>query len=76
MGMDFKRKLPIPMDIKKQYPIGEAQRKIKEERDAEIKKIFTGQSDKFLLIIGPCSADYSESVLEYIERLKLLEEKV
>ena len=76
MGMDFKRKLPIPMDIKKQYPVGEKQKKIKEQRDKEIKKIFTGQSDKFLLIIGPCSADYPQSVMEYIERLKNIQEKV
>jgi 3-deoxy-7-phosphoheptulonate synthase len=63
MGMEFKRKLPIPMDIKKQYPIGKKEQAIKMERDAEIKKIFTGESKKFLLIIGPCSADYQESVL-------------
>ncbi len=76
MGMEFKRKLPIPMDIKKEYPVLERERKIKEQRDAEIRKIFTGESDKFLLIIGPCSADYPESVLEYIEKLRLVQDKV
>ena len=76
MGMDFKRKLPIPMDIKKQYPIGKKEKEIKKQRDIEIKNIFTGQSNKFLLIIGPCSADYPKSVLEYIEKLRLVQEKV
>ena len=76
MGMDFKRKLPIPKDIKNEFPIGKNEQKIKEERDAEIKKIFTGESDKFLLIIGPCSADYSVSVLEYIEKLKKIQDEV
>lgn len=76
MGMDFKRKLPIPKDIKNEFPIGKNEQKIKEERDAEIKRIFTGESDKFLLIIGPCSADYSVSVLEYIEKLKKIQDEV
>ncbi|MEE0946665.1 MAG: 3-deoxy-7-phosphoheptulonate synthase [Acutalibacteraceae bacterium] len=76
MGMDFKRKLPIPMDIKKQYPLSKKDKQVKEERDSEIRKIFTGESDKFLLIIGPCSADYPESVLEYIEKLKIIQEQV
>ena len=76
MGMEFKRKLPIPMDIKKEYPVLEKEKKIKEQRDAEIRKIFTGESDKFLLIIGPCSADYPESVLEYIEKLRLIQDEV
>ena len=49
---------------------------IKAERDEEIKKIFTGESDKFLLIIGPCSADNEDSVLDYITRLRELQEKV
>ena len=76
MSMEFKSKLPIPMEIKKQYPVGKKEKKIKEERDNEIRKIFTGESDKFLLIIGPCSADYPESVLEYIERLRRVQEQV
>ncbi len=76
MSMDFKRKLPIPMEVKEQYPVNEKDKKIKEERDAEIKRIFTGESDKFLLVIGPCSADYPESVLEYIERLRKIQDEV
>ncbi len=76
MSMEFKRKLPIPMEVKEQYPVSEKDKKIKEERDAEIKRIFTGESDKFLLVIGPCSADYPESVLEYIERLRKVQDEV
>lgn len=76
MSMNFKRKLPIPMEIKEQYPVGEKEKIIKAERDEEIKRIFTGESDKFLLIIGPCSADYPKSVLEYIERLKVIQDEV
>lgn len=76
MGMDFIGKLPIPQEIKKQYPVSEAALKIKHERDIALKDIFTGNSRKFLVVVGPCSADYPKSVLEYIERLKLVQEKV
>ena len=70
MNMDFKRKLPIPQLIKEQYPVTEKMRRIKEERDEQLRKIFTGESDRFLLIIGPCSADFKVSVLDYIGRLR------
>ena len=76
MNMDFIRKLPIPQEIKKQYPINDELAAIKAARDVEIKKIFTGESDKFLLIIGPCSADSEDSVLDYISRLRGVQEKV
>lgn len=76
MNMDFIRKLPIPQEIKKQYPINDELAAIKAARDVEIKKIFTGESDKFLLIIGPCSADSEDSVLDYISRLRSVQEKV
>jgi len=76
MNMNFIRKLPIPMDIKAMYPVSEEMSKIKAERDAEIKKIFTGESDKFLLVIGPCSADREDAVLDYISRLRTVQEKV
>ena len=72
----FIRKLPIPMEIKARYPLSEEIVKIKQERDREIAKIFTGESDKFLLIIGPCSADHEESVLDYTSRLARVQEKV
>ena len=74
--MDFVRKLPIPQDIKKQFPIPEEVKKIKAERDAEIADIFTGKSDKFLLIIGPCSADREDSVLDYVNRLAKVQDKL
>ena len=76
MNMDFKRKLPIPQEIKRMYPATESMLQVKAERDEEIRKIFTGKSDRFLLVIGPCSADFKESVLDYIGRLRLLEDKV
>ena len=76
MNMNFHHKLPIPKDIKEQYPVNAEMARIKKERDEEIKKIFRGESEKFLLIIGPCSADRKDSVLEYIERLRTVQDKV
>lgn len=76
MSMTFHHKLPIPKEIKEQYPVTDAMQKVKEERDEELRKIFTGESDRFLLVIGPCSADSKEPVLDYIGRLRLLEDKV
>ena len=74
--MNFIRQLPIPQDIKKQFPISEKCAAIKAERDAMIADVFTGSSDKFLLIIGPCSADNEVSVMDYIGRLVGLQEQV
>ncbi len=76
MNMNFIGKLPIPQEIKKQYPITPELEAIKAERDVEIKKVFTGESDKFILVIGPCSADREDSVLDYISRLRNVQEKV
>lgn len=76
MNMDFLRKLPIPAEIKEQFPMSEELQLLKEKRDAEIAKVFTGESDKFLLIIGPCSADREDAVLDYTNRLAGLQEKV
>lgn len=76
MNMNFHRKLPIPQEIKKQFPLTDKAVKIKEQRDSEIAKVFTGESDKFILIIGPCSADREESVLDYISRLTKVQEEV
>ncbi len=75
-NIEFKRKLPIPKDIKAEMPLSEKAEKIKTKRDAEIADVFTGKSDKFLLIIGPCSADRPDSVLDYINRLALLQPEV
>lgn len=76
MSMDFKRKLPIPKEIKEQYPLTDALAQIKAARDREIAAVFSGESDKFILIIGPCSADRPDAVLDYIERLKNVADKV
>ena len=76
MNMEFKRKLAIPMKVKEMYPLTGNIGRIKEERDAQIRSIFEGKSDKLLLIIGPCSADNEESVLDYVERLADVQEKV
>lgn len=76
MNMDFLRKLPIPKEVKAQYPVTEEMAAVKAKRDEEIAKVFKGESNKFLLIIGPCSADDSRAVLDYIGRLRLLEDRV
>ncbi len=76
MAMNFHRKLPIPQEVKNEYPLTESMKQIKAQRDEAIRAIFDGKSDKFILVIGPCSADNSESVLEYISRLKGIEEQV
>ena len=76
MNMEFIRKLPIPQEIKKEFPISEEVRLMKAEKDREIADIFTGKSDKFLLVIGPCSADREDAVMDYITRLARVQEKV
>ena len=76
MSMNFHRKLPIPKDVKAEYPLSERMIAEKAARDEEIRSVFDGRSDKFILVIGPCSADHREPVLEYISRLKRIEEQV
>ncbi len=76
MSMHFNRKLPIPQEIKKMYPITEEIKRVKEQRDQEISDVLTGKSDRFLLIIGPCSADREDAVMDYTARLAELQEKV
>lgn len=76
MSMNFLRKLPVPKQIKTHYPLTEEMQAVKAARDEEIKAIFSGESDKFMLIIGPCSADNREAVLDYISRLRLLQDEV
>ena len=75
-NMVFYRKLPIPKEIKEQYPITPAARAARGACLAELEKIFTGKSDRFLLVIGPCSADREDAVLDYIGRLRKVQEKV
>ncbi len=76
MAMNFHRKLPIPQEVKKEYPLSERMEQVKASRDKSIREVFDGRLDKFILVIGPCSADHSEPVLEYISRLRRIEEQV
>ena len=76
MSMKINHELPLPEVLKAQYPVPEELKKIKKERDREIRDIFTGQSDKFVVLVGPCSADNEESVCEYVNRLKKVADKV
>ncbi|MDO4620957.1 MAG: 3-deoxy-7-phosphoheptulonate synthase [Lachnospiraceae bacterium] len=76
MGFDYIKEMPEPENIKRELPMPEECVKIKEERDREIRAIFEGKSDRFLLIIGPCSADNEEAVLDYSIRLARVAEKV
>ena len=76
MSMRLNHELPLPDVLKAQYPVPEEVKKIKKIRDDEIRKIFTGESDKFVVLVGPCSADNEESVCEYVNRLKKVADKV
>ena len=76
MSFNFIRLLPSPQEIKEQYPVPERIARLKQERDQEIKDIITGKSDKFIAIIGPCSADNEDAVLDYSLRLKKVQEKI
>jgi 3-deoxy-7-phosphoheptulonate synthase len=76
MNMNFLRKLPTPQEIKNLYPLSEELAEVKKQNDEEIKKVFTGVSDKLILVIGPCSADREDSVIDYIKRLKKVQEDV
>ena len=76
MQMNFHRKLPIPQEVKDEFSLTARMKQVKAERDASIKAVFDGQYDKFILIIGPCSADHHEPVLEYISRLRRIQEQV
>ena len=74
-NMQFKRKLPVPKEIKALYPVSAELAQQKEKRDRMIADVFTGNSDKLILIIGPCSADREDAVLDYCERLAKLQEQ-
>ena len=76
MSMNFKGKLPIPKEVKERFPLTKEMAEQKAKNDEEIRKVFSGESDKFLLVIGPCSADYKDAVLDYIHRLRVVQEKV
>lgn len=76
MNMEFKRKMPTPQAIKEMYPITPELAERKKITDVALRKIFTGEDDRLLLVIGPCSADREDSVLDYISRLRTVQEKV
>lgn len=76
MSFSFIKQLPTPDEVKEQIPVPEKLKKAKAIRDTMIQDIFTGKSDKFLVIVGPCSADNEESVCEYTNHLARLQEKV
>ena len=75
-NLTFYRKLPIPREIKAEFPISEELKALRQQRLDEMTDIFTGKSDKLLLVIGPCSADAEAPVLEYVHRLGRLQEEV
>ena len=74
--MIFERKLTIPKEVKEMYPLTDEMKKVVDERNAEISGIFTGSDDRLLLVIGPCSADREDSVIDYITRLREVQDKV
>lgn len=76
MSFEFIEKLPTPAEIRQKYPISDRVKEIKEKRDTMIRRVFTGESEKFIVIIGPCSADNEDAVCDYINRLSRLQEKV
>ena len=75
-NMRFVRKLPVPKEVKELFPLSPKAGEAKAQRDLQIASVFKGESDKFLLIIGPCSADREESVLDYVHRLARVQEQV
>ena len=75
MNMNFKRKLPIPMEIKELYPVSQSLQEVKAARDEQIKAVFRRESDLFLIVIGPCSADSEDAMLDYANRLAKVQEK-
>lgn len=76
MSFEFVKKLPTPDEIRAEFPVPEHLAGIKRERDAEIRDVITGKSNKFLVIIGPCSADNEDAVCDYISRLAKVNDKV
>ena len=76
MGFTFLKKLPTPAEIRNQYPIDATIQELKAKRDQEIRDVFTGKSDKFLAIIGPCSADNEDAVCDYLLRLRKVQDKI
>ncbi len=76
MSMKINKELPLPANLKAEYPLSDRIIAIKQQRDAEIRAVFTGESDKFIVLIGPCSADNENAVCEYVNRLAAINNKV
>lgn len=76
MSIQYIRELPKPEEIFQKYPLSDSVIRAKNKRDDEIKRVFLGEEDKLILIIGPCSADNEESVMDYIHRLADIQIKV
>ena len=76
MNMEFFRKLPVPKDIKEQYPVTKEMEAVRETTVSDLKDIFSGKDDRFILVIGPCSADHEDTVISYISRLRDVQDKV
>ena len=76
MSFEYIQKLPTPEEIRQEYPLGKELTALKKERDAMIADVFTGGSDKFLVVVGPCSADNEDAVCDYVSRLGKVNERV
>lgn len=76
MEMEFKRKLPTPLEIKEQFPLPTEIERLKAQRDQSLKDIFEGKDGRLILLIGPCSADNEDAVLDYLDRLRKAAERV
>ena len=76
MDMEFVRKLPTPKELKEQHPVSKEIQALKESRDETIRNIMEGKDNRLLLVIGPCSADHEDPVIEYISRLAKVQEQV
>ena len=76
MQMEFVRKMPLPQELLRDYPIGEEMKRRKAARDGQIADILTGRDDRLLLIVGPCSADREDAVLDYMHRLSEIDAQV
>lgn len=76
MSFDFRQKLPTPAEVREQFPLSPSLQQVKADRDTEIRKIFTGEDNRFIAIIGPCSADNEDAVCDYITRLAKVQEKI
>lgn len=76
MGITYKKPVPTPEQIREEYKVPQHVKELKAKRDQEIKDVIAGKDDRFLVIIGPCSADREDSVLDYLTRLAKVNEKV